>query len=317
MKKIFAFSWIVMSTIGSGKAQSETVDSLGLSGDHLSLFGVLEVFKNSGSVEEFEKKLNAEDSNINNLDLDSNGEVDYIIVNDVVEESAHAFMLSVQVAEDDIRDVACVAIEKKGNEEAVIQVIGDEDFYGSNYFVEPSDEMKSGGKGSCMSMVLYVNVWMWPCVMHIYRPAYVVWVSPWSWHVHPQWWRPWHPWSWNRWHPACDRYTRLHVRTRTCHVVQAQNVYYGHRQAKAKNRSINSGSGRTDERKTGDRAVEKRPNSESPKAKNRQQSSGNSGKPNEGKTVSPGKDRSSPSKAGTGGSGKSSPSERSGSKGRK
>ena len=240
MKKILVVAMCL--AIGHGSiAQTEEPDSLGLPGDNLSLFGVLELFKKSENIEDFEKKLNAEGSNINNLDLDSNGEVDYIMVNDKSDGESHAFMLSVEVAEGDIQDLACVAIEKKGSEEAALQVIGDEEYYGKDYYIEPSDEMKSGGKGSsAIGLGIYVNVWVWPCVRYVYHPAYVVWVSPWSWRVRPLWWNPWRPWAWQRWHPVAHRHVTLHVRTRTCHVTRANNVYVTHRQVRAKSRpSVN------------------------------------------------------------------------------
>jgi hypothetical protein len=47
-------------------SQVENEAALGLPGDNLNLYAVLDVFK---TVEEFERAINTRDANINNLDL--------------------------------------------------------------------------------------------------------------------------------------------------------------------------------------------------------------------------------------------------------
>jgi len=68
-------------------------DSASIPGDNFSLEGALELFKKSTSPEEFEKMLNAPDSKVNNLDLNGDGDVDYIRVIDKNEGNVHAFIL--------------------------------------------------------------------------------------------------------------------------------------------------------------------------------------------------------------------------------
>ena len=48
-------------------------------GDNFSLEGALELFKKSASPEEFERSLNDPDSRVNNLDLNGDGYIDYIV----------------------------------------------------------------------------------------------------------------------------------------------------------------------------------------------------------------------------------------------
>ena len=48
----------------------EVPDSTGFEGDHFSLEGAMDLFKNAQSIEEFEKQLNQEENHVNNLDLD-------------------------------------------------------------------------------------------------------------------------------------------------------------------------------------------------------------------------------------------------------
>jgi len=52
----------------------------GLPGDNLNLYGVLNLFQQSPTLEQFEKSLNAEDQKVNNLDLNNDGKIDYIHV---------------------------------------------------------------------------------------------------------------------------------------------------------------------------------------------------------------------------------------------
>jgi hypothetical protein len=181
----------------------ETIDSLGLPGDHFSLEGALELFKNSNSLEEFEKKLNEEENYVNNLDLNEDGEVDYIRVEDHMEGNAHAIVLQVPVSEDEAQDVAVIEIEKTSEESALLQIIGDETLYGDNYIVEPfEEEASSDGKGPNARyriMRITVNVWFWSPVRTIYSPGYRVYISPWRWAAYPRWWSPWRPHPY-RWH---------------------------------------------------------------------------------------------------------------------
>ena len=48
---------------------TETDEDLGLPGDNLDLYAVLNLFQESKTIEDFEKSLNEEKTGINNLDL--------------------------------------------------------------------------------------------------------------------------------------------------------------------------------------------------------------------------------------------------------
>jgi len=109
-------------------------------GDNFSLEGALALFKKSGSLEEFEKMLNEENNNVNNLDLNNDGDIDYIVVNDIAEGDAHAIVLSVYLSEKEKQDIATIGIEKVGAESAKLQIEGDADLYPENTIVEPKDD---------------------------------------------------------------------------------------------------------------------------------------------------------------------------------
>ncbi|MCG8330661.1 MAG: hypothetical protein MI974_23390 [Chitinophagales bacterium] len=205
-------------------------DSTGLPGDHFSLEGALSLFKKATSPEDFEKLLNTENENVNNLDLNEDGEVDYIRVVDYVEGDVHAIVLQVPVSEKESQDIAVIEIEKTGEETAMLQIIGDEDLYPDNTIVEPHDvEAEQGGKGgpsvNFETRAIIVNVWAWPSVRFVYRPAYVAWSSPWYWAAYPRWWKPWRPRPWRVHYNRCVVY-RPHYRVVTTHrVVRAHRVY--------------------------------------------------------------------------------------------
>jgi hypothetical protein len=208
-------------------------DSTGYPGDNFSLEGAMEIFKKSKSPEDFEKRLNKEKSGVNNLDLNEDGDIDYIRVIDNMDGVAHAIVLQVPVNEDESQDIAVIEIEKTGEESAVLQIIGDAEIYGETIIAEPFAEDDKSGKGNkgghddgLSALAVVVNVWIgYPCVKYIYRPDYVVWISPFRWRYYPAWWKPWRPHPW-RWHYNNTRVFRVNHRVTTTHrVVSAHRVY--------------------------------------------------------------------------------------------
>jgi hypothetical protein len=226
MKKILStlFCAALLLTIN---AQEQ--DSLGLPGDHFSLQGTLELFKKSSSLEDFEEKLNKEDNYVNNLDLNEDGETDYIRVEDHMEGDVHAIVLQVPVNEKESQDIAVIEIEKTGNESAILQIIGDEELYGENYIVEPFEEdANSDGRGPNADYKVarvVVNVWFWSPIRYVYAPGYRVYVSPWRWAVYPRWWKPWRPHPW-RWHYNKRMHYHVHYRPVSVHRVRRAHVVY-------------------------------------------------------------------------------------------
>lgn len=212
-------------------AQDAEEDSTGLPGDNFSLQGALEMFKKANSIEEFEKLINTQSNNVNNLDLNEDGDIDYIRVIGKKEGDVHAFVLQVPVSENENQDIAVIELEKTGKETAMLQIVGDEDIYGEQTIVEPSEEEQEGkGEGAdteyiISKKVVVVNVWLWPSVRFVYRPGYVVWASPWRWKVYPGWWRPWRPLTWRVFHPLRWRHHHHYAVVHTHRVIHAHKVY--------------------------------------------------------------------------------------------
>jgi hypothetical protein len=172
-------------------------DSTGMPGDNFDLQGALNLFKESKNLEDFEKKLNTEATHVNNLDLDGDNKIDYIRVIDKKDGDNHAILLQVPVNKKENQDIAAIAIEKRSDKEAQLQIIGNETIYGEETIMEPIDEKEinrsSGPATLSAPVVVFVNVWYWPCVQYMYDPFYDPWYSPYYWDYYPSWWYPWRP----------------------------------------------------------------------------------------------------------------------------
>jgi hypothetical protein len=231
-----SFSCIMM---GTATAQNQPgVDSTGLPGDDFSLQGALQMFQDAATIEDFEKAINTEGNHVNNLDLNADGEIDYIRVIDKSEKDVHAFVLQVPVSETENQDIAVIELEKTGEANAIIQIIGDEDIYGEQVIVEPDgggeeafynfNDSKLSGPNAGYDFTtpgIVVNVWLWPSVRFVYGPAYRPWISPWRWRYYPGWWKPWKPLRWHAWHPFRAHYHRPFSVVRTHRVIHAHRVY--------------------------------------------------------------------------------------------
>lgn len=183
----------------------------------LDLKAVSEVFAEAENLEAFEKALNDPQSGINNLDLDDNGQVDYIRVVEQVDGDAHLIILQAALGKDEFQDVATIEVEKSG-ETANMQVRGNEVIYGPDYYYVPA----------------HVHVHTWPVIVWMYRPHYRPWRSPFYFGYYPRWWKPWRPVHVNVYHKRVMPY-----RTRTTftvsrkgHVKSVHRVKYTPRSTK-------------------------------------------------------------------------------------
>lgn len=221
------------------QARSQGIsDSTGLAGDNFSLQGALALFKGAKDMAGFEKALNDPESKVNNLDLNGDGNVDYLRVIDHVDGDAHAIVLQVPLGKDDAQDVAVIELERTGKNAAQAIIKGDEALFGPDVQLEPVDQQDKVDKGRSgpsaplvETAVVVVNVWAWPCVRFVYAPAYTVWVSPWYWGYYPRWYRPWHPRPYRVWYGYNIRYQPFYRPYRGPGFRQADVVYVAHRRS--------------------------------------------------------------------------------------
>lgn len=175
--------------------QSDDQPSLGLPGDNLDLYAVLDLFQKSKTIEDFEKKLNEQKSGVNNLDLDLDKKVDFIKVVTKQKESSFTFILQVAVSKKETQDVAVILVDKDKKGKISLQIVGDENLYGKNYVIEPSKT----GSPAVTSNPAYtgtepvksapatttVVVETVPIVQYVYSPAYVPYYPPYYYGFYP------------------------------------------------------------------------------------------------------------------------------------
>jgi hypothetical protein len=207
MKRFLTTSILAaMVAVGTAlMAQDYPDEYLGLPGDNLNLYAVMNLFQKSETIEGFERSLNDENTRINNLDLNNDNYIDYIKVADYVDGNVHTIVLQDVLDRNESQDVAVFIVEKLRNGSVQIQLIGDEALYGKNYIVEPiygetpnpGYTGRSNRKNVNVVTTTYVQVDTWPLVRFIYLPDYSVWHSSWYWGYYPEYWHPWRPYYWH------------------------------------------------------------------------------------------------------------------------
>lgn len=231
MKKLLITGFAVLTML-NGNTFAQT-DSTGLPGDNFDLEGALSLFQQSNSLKDFERKLNTESYHVNNLDLDQNGKIDYIRVIDNQSGDNHAIQLQIPVSVSEQQDVAAILVEKTGNGEAKLQMIGDASLYGQEKIIDPVDEQAGKQVVGPSSLnfpttFVYVNVWYWPCIQYMYGPRYSIWISPYYWGYYPSWWYPWTPVYWNTYYTWMSPYHGWCNYTNVYRVPHAHQVYMNH-----------------------------------------------------------------------------------------
>jgi hypothetical protein len=182
--------------------------------DNLDLKAVASIFGDASNLEDFERRLNDPKSQISNLDLNNDNQVDYLRVVESVEGRAHIVVIQAVLEKDVFQDVATVEIEKDSNNRVQIQVVGDVYMYGSNYIYEPI---------YVHTPIIYTTFW----VNH-YRP----YCSSWYWGYYPSYYSHWSPFPIFRYRNNISIHINFghsynYVSYRRCH--SAYNAYYGRR----------------------------------------------------------------------------------------
>lgn len=237
---------VLLFSMGFGVNARNEDEKLNLPGDNLNLYAVMDLFQQSETLEGFEKSLNAEDSKINNLDLNGNNLIDYIKVIDYVDGDDHTIVLQVAINEHENQDVAVFTVIRDRKGQVQIQLVGDEYLYGKDYIIEPNydDNMASetpnpGYTGNNVKTVVvtrttYVEVAAWPVVRFIYLPTYSVWRSPYYWGYYPVYWNPWRPYYWDYYYGYHSHWhNHYYAHYRHCNYYRYSHYndqyYHGHR----------------------------------------------------------------------------------------
>jgi hypothetical protein len=208
MKKIILTFVVLMMGLWSfplfSQIESEVV-ALGLPGDNLNLYAVLDIFQKSETLEKFERTLNYRDSNINNLDLNNDNAVDYISVISYNQGLFYSIVLRVSINSNQFQDVAVIEVSKNNTGNVIVQIIGDETLYGRDYVLEPSIRAVSetpnpgyiGDRTIIINNRVYGNgvvyIADWPIIAFLFSPSFSIYISPWHWGYYPVYWNPWRP----------------------------------------------------------------------------------------------------------------------------
>ena len=193
---VLATSLLSLPAFSQTESQTETDTTLlGLPGDNLDLFAVLDLFQKSPTIEDFEKSLNLEETGINNLDLDLDEKVDFIKVVTEQDGDDFTFILQVDVSEKEIQDVAVILISKDESEKVTMQMVGDKDLYGKDYVIEPAppapvvtaNPAYTGPDpvASTPATTEVIVVESAPVVQYVYSPVYVPYYPPYYYGYYP------------------------------------------------------------------------------------------------------------------------------------
>jgi len=200
MKKLLcSYLVLVMSSLCLPVFSQAPVDSilLGLPGDNLDLYAVMDLFQKSKTIEEFEKTLNLEETGINNLDLDLDNKVDFIKVITKQSDDDFSFVLQVDVSKTEKQDVAVILVSKDKDKKVTMQIVGDEDLYGKNYIVEPKTTATPAVTAnpayvgpdpvtvSVPATTTTIIVESAPIVQYVYSPVYVPYYPPYYYGYYP------------------------------------------------------------------------------------------------------------------------------------
>jgi len=195
---------LILMAVATTYAQDvTTVDAIGEDiSDNLDLEAVASIFGDARDLEEFEYKLNDPETQISNLDLNEDGNVDYLRVVETAENDTHLIALQSVLGEDTYQDVATIEVEKDNDGNTRVQVVGDVYLYGSGYIIEPV----YGHRPVIFS-------WFW-------RPYYRPYRSVFYWGYYPKhyyFWKPFHA-------PFYKKNVHVHVNVK--HTFKYTKVRY-------------------------------------------------------------------------------------------
>ena len=119
---------------GGEKQYNVNVQTMVYGGAGLDLATIGSLLKKAENATELEHLLNDPKTGINNLDLNEDGKVDYIKVTEYGTEQTKGFSLTTEPIAGETQEVATIEIEKSGNDQASVEVKGNEQIYGQNHY---------------------------------------------------------------------------------------------------------------------------------------------------------------------------------------
>ncbi len=197
--RIFLIYFVGLLLLLAGTTHLQAYDNRGIYvqsenfSQDLDLNAVASLFGNSKDLADFEWRLNDPNSQISNLDLDGNGQVDYLRIIETTQYDIHLIVIQAVIGPDLYQDVATIEVARDRYNETTIQIVGDPYLYGRDYIIEPY---------YIYTPIIYNYFWN----SRYYRPYY----SHYRWGYYPRHYRSWRP----RPVPYYNRHIRTHIDTR-------------------------------------------------------------------------------------------------------
>ena len=146
------------------------VSSAGDLSEGLDLNALGEVFKTSDDLQHFEQQLNNPQLYLNNLDLNGDGQVDFLRVIEEQTENGRMVVVQAIVGDNAFTDVAYIDIQRGTSGQYKVQIRGEEALYGEHSYYVPRYD--------------YVS---WPIVSGLWASNYYNYSSPYYWGYYPSW----------------------------------------------------------------------------------------------------------------------------------
>jgi len=105
--------------------------------EYLDLQAVATAFSQSRTISDFEYTLNDNRNSISNLDLNNDGYIDYLRIEQYSEYDQHVIEVQAVLGRNYYQTVATLYIWRDQFDNEQIQIVGDESIYGRNYIIEP------------------------------------------------------------------------------------------------------------------------------------------------------------------------------------
>ena len=123
-------------------------------GEYLDMNGVGALFKESETLEEFEEKLNTQENEVNNLDLNKNGEVDSLRVLESVDGNTQLIVIQAVLGKNAYQEVATIEVDKTEDGNTYVIIVGDKSIYGDNYVFDEKAEEEAKKKSEEVKLEL-------------------------------------------------------------------------------------------------------------------------------------------------------------------
>ncbi|MGD9558474.1 MAG: hypothetical protein AB7V25_15720 [Mangrovibacterium sp.] len=156
--------------------------------DNLDLEAIAYLFGESEDLRDFEYRLNDPELGISNLDLNRDGYIDYLRVEDASWRGNYLVVIQAVLGRNSYQDVATISIGRDSRGMPIVEVSGDDYLYGPDYVFVPA----------------YVHR---PLIIEFFwGPRYESWHSPYHWGYYPSWYAYRRPWPVYRYHEHIHRH---------------------------------------------------------------------------------------------------------------